>query len=141
MGIKLRTWKFLSAQPFFAKLRTITSASTSTITPSNQVFISSRAASLVFQLASPKSVIMDVGIRSEARASASSGVCLYLKVSNTPGPAGAADLDGFVFVAGGSFFGAGAEGAGAEGGADGEAPVGPDFAFCVYRMYLNSKHL
>jgi hypothetical protein len=45
-------------------------------------------------LASPRSVKIEAGINSAARASASSGVCLNLKVSSTPGAAGAALLAG-----------------------------------------------
>lgn len=118
------TWKFFSAHPFFAKVRIITSESTSTITPSNQELISSRAANRVFQFASPKSVKMDAVIKSAAKVSASSGVCLYLKLSKAPGAAGAADFAGLALVAGGGFLGGGAE-----GGAD-EFPEGTlGFAF------------
>lgn len=48
---------------------------------------------------------------SAASASASSGVCLYLKVSRPPGAAGADALDGLADEDAGAFF------AGAEGGA------------------------
>lgn len=71
------------------------SASTSVTTLSTQLVISSRAANLVFQFASPRSVRMDAGMRSAARASESSGVCLNLKVSNAPGDKAVAGFDGF----------------------------------------------
>lgn len=72
----------------------ITSASTSPTTPSTQVVISSNATSLVFQLASPKSVKILDGMRSAASASASSGVCLYLNESKAPGAVAVAPLAG-----------------------------------------------
>ena len=52
------------------------------------------------------------GMRSAASASASSGVCLYLKVSKAPGAGGAAPFEGFdagATDAGTVFFTAGAE--------------------------------
>ncbi len=59
---------------------------------------------------------MEDGMRSAARASASSGVCLYLKVSKAPGALGAAGFDGLEdTAAGGSFFGAVAAAGAAEG--------------------------
>ena len=84
---------------------------------SNQVFISSSAASLVFQFASAKSVAIDGGIKSAANVSASSGVCLYLNVSRAPGGAGAAGLVGFApapAAAVTGFLAAGGAAAGAE---------------------------
>ena len=90
----LPTWKFFSAQPFLARARTITSASTSLTTPSTQVVISSNAANLVFQLASPKSVKILDGMRSAESASASSGVCLYLNESKAPDAGAAPPLAG-----------------------------------------------
>lgn len=92
----------------------MTSASTSSTMLDSQVFMVSRAASRVFQLASPKSVMISVGIRSAARASESSGVCLYLNVSSAPAATGAeAALDGFAAADGGGFLGAEAVAAGA----------------------------
>ena len=111
-----RTWKFFSFQPFLPKKRTTTSESRSLTQPSTQVVISSRAAKRFFQLESPRSVANFAGISSAASASASSGVCLYLKVSSAPGPGAAPPFAGFdvaAAAAGGSFFGAGAETAGA----------------------------
>lgn len=59
------------------------------------------------------------GIRSAASASASSGGCLNLTVSNEPAAAGAPPLAGLELPAavGGSFFGAGAEAGAAAVGA------------------------
>src|SRR5258708_18873648 len=66
---------------------------------STHVVISSKAASRVFQFASPRSVIKLAGISSVASASASSGVCLYLKLSRPPAGAGAPPFPGFDDVA------------------------------------------
>lgn len=88
------------------------------MTLSSQVFISSKAASLVFQFASANSVAIDDGTNSAANASASSGVCLYLNVSRAPGGAVAAGLGVFdppVAVAGGFLA---ARGAAAVAGAE-----------------------
>lgn len=103
------TWKFFSDQPFFANARMSTSESTSLAIPSTHPVISSSAARRVFQLASAKSVARFDGISSAARASASSGVCLYLNVSRPPGGGAAPPLDGLEgAAAGGSFLTAGA---------------------------------
>ncbi len=59
----------------------MTSASRESTSASSHVVISSNAASLAFQLASPSPVITDGGIKSAARASASYDECLYLTVS------------------------------------------------------------
>ena len=56
-----------------------------------------------------------VGSRSAARASASSGVCLYLKLSNAPGAGAGPDLAGFEEEAGAVFLASGAVAAGADG--------------------------
>ena len=104
------TWKFFSLQPFFARARKITSASTSVTTPSSHTCISSKAVNLVFQLASPRSVRIEDGISSAARMSASSDECLNLNVSRTAGAAGALAFPDFAVAdtPGGSFFVAGA---------------------------------
>ena len=49
---------------------------------------------------------MEVGIRSAARASASSGLCLYLKVSKDPGALGGGGFEGLAGMAT-TFFAAG----------------------------------
>jgi hypothetical protein len=100
-GSETLTWKFFSAHPFFAMVRTTTSASTCAATPSTQLVISSSAASLVFQLESPISARMEDGMRSMAIASESSGVCLNLNASKESGP-GAFPLVGW--AAGGPFL-------------------------------------
>jgi hypothetical protein len=98
-GPGVHTWKFFSAHPFLARARTTTSASNSSTTPSTHSVISSSAANRVFQLASPRSSKILDGIRSPASASASSGRCLYLKVSRAAAAAAGADtappLEGF----------------------------------------------
>ena len=107
----IHTWKFFSFHPFLPKKRTTISESRSLTFPSTQVVISSSAASRTFQLESPRSVTNLAGMSSAASASASSGVCLYLKVSKVPGAGAAPPLEGFeaaAAAAGGSFFGAGA---------------------------------
>jgi hypothetical protein len=87
------TWKFFSPQPFFAKARTITSASSLSISPSIHKASSSSAANLVFQFASARSAVTEDGNNPAARASASSGVCLYLKLSRAPGAWDGEDLE------------------------------------------------
>lgn len=77
------------------------------------------AASLVFQLASVKPVAMFSGIKEAASTSASSGVYLYLKVSNAPGAAGGGGLADFVVtaaLAGNGFFTGAVTGAEASAG-------------------------
>ena len=107
----MRTWKFFSLQPFLAKARTTISASRPSTSFSSQLDISSKAASRVFQFASPRSIMIDEGIKSAARASASSGVCLYLTASRFPVAVGAPALPVFVAaVAAAGFFAAGAGG-------------------------------
>jgi hypothetical protein len=101
-GSETLTWKFFSAHPFFAMVRTTTSASTCSATPSTQLVISSSAASLVFQLESPKSARMEDGMSSMAIASESSGVCLNLNASKESEPGAAFPLVGR--VAGGPFL-------------------------------------
>ena len=73
-------------------------------------------ANLVFQFESPKPVAKLVGIMSAAKASASSEVCLNLKVSSAPGAGGAPPFAGLAAAeaaaaAGIGFFGAGADAA------------------------------
>lgn len=86
--------------------------------PSNQVWNSSRAANRTFHAESPKSVASWAGIRSADKASASSGVNLYLKllsvtVATAAGPAFEA-FAAAAATAGGGFLGA-AAGGGLEG--------------------------
>ena len=83
-----------------------TSASSSSTDPCTQDVISSSAASLVFQFASEKSATIAVGIKSAARASASSDVCLNLKDSSAafPGAGAAAGLDLEAAAGGGAFL-------------------------------------
>lgn len=78
--------------------------------------MSSKAVSRVFQLASAKSFKIDGGMISAARASASSGVCLYLKVSSAAGAAGGGALDGFAAEEAGAFFAGADEGPAAAAG-------------------------
>lgn len=102
--IMLHTWKFFSAQPFFAINLTRTSASSVSTSCSTQEVISSKAAKRTFQFASPKSVAILAGINSAARLSASSGVCLYLKLSRPPAGGGGGGLDFPPAAAGGGFL-------------------------------------
>lgn len=57
--------------------------------------------------------MIDEGIKSAARASASSGVCLYLTASRFPAVDGALALPVFVVVVAAGFFAAAAAGGGA----------------------------
>ena len=102
------TWKFFSDQPFFAKNRTTTSESNSSIAPSTHDVISSNAASLVFQFESVKSFCIEGGIKSAMSASASSGLCLYLNVSSVPGGGGGGAFPFEAAAAGVGFLAAGA---------------------------------
>ena len=76
------------------KKRTITSQSAESTTPSIHCAISSNALRRNFQFESPKFVAISVGINSAARASESSGLCLYLNVSRLPDAAGTDGLVG-----------------------------------------------
>ena len=124
------TWKFFSFHPFFAINLTTTSESTCSTTPSSHVAISSTAPRRAFQFVFPRSADILEGIKSAAKASASSGVCLYFTVSNVLGAAGGAAFDFEGPVAGGNFL---TTGAGPEDGPGDESEVVSGAFFCYYR--------
>jgi len=125
------TWKFFSFHPFFAINLTTTSESTCSTTPSSHVVISSTAARRAFQFAFPRPADKSEGIKSVARASASSGVCLYFTVSNVLGAAGGAALDfEGPAVAGGNFL---TTGTGPEDGPGVESEAVSGAFFCYYK--------
>jgi hypothetical protein len=114
----------------------MTSASVLSTTLSTHVVISSKAANLVFQLTSPRSVSSADGTRSVAKVSASSGVCLYLKASNVPG-VWVVPLDGCfeeTKAAGAGFLAVGA--VGAEVALDWQGELSMHLGRCINNTYL-----
>lgn len=118
----VHTWKFFSDHPFLPRNLTTTSESSDSADDSTQPVISSNVAKRVFQFESPRPVANSAGIMSAARASASSGVCLNLKVSNDPWAGGAPPFAGLAAAAGTIFLTCGAAAAGAEGAGLPESP-------------------
>jgi len=109
----------------------MTSESTCSTTPSSHPVISSTAARRAFQFVFPRSADILEGIKSAARASASSGVCLYFTVSNALEAAEGAALDfEGPAVAGGNFLTAGV---GPEGRPGDESEVVSGTFFCYYK--------
>jgi len=130
------TWKFFSFHAFFAINLTTTSESACSTTPSSHVVISSTADRRVFQFAFPRSADILEGIKSAAKASASSCVCLYFTVSSAPGATRetALDFDSPAAV-GGNFLTAGA---GPEDGPGDESEAASDAFFCCQGVMMVS---
>ena len=124
---KTHAWKFFSFHPgFLPRNLNNTSHSQFCASLSSHVPNSSKLASRTFQLPSPNSAAIFGGTKSAARASASSGLNLYLNVSDaTAGAAAALPLEAAGAAAGGSFLATGGvnAGAGVEGLAVGDSPA------------------